>query len=144
MKLSDTPNLFPCCGRRLTSSLFRFVPCTEYNWGLMDWVTQAGLGAVILFWLWGYGRGWIKIILNAETLSLNPLSSHFRELAARIIPLEKRLRESGGFQGIDTASSQYNKDHSQQAHLHALIVQSAFKWPTQILDLAKYSFNFEG
>lgn len=65
--------------------------------------------------------------LNAETLRLNPLSSHFRELATRIIHLEKRLGESGGFQGIDLSSSQYSEDHSQQAHPQAQNAQLVFK-----------------
>lgn len=65
-------------------------------------------------------------MFNAETLSLNPLSSHFRILTARITPLEKRLEQSGVFQGIDLASSQYNKDHSRQAHPHAKHVRQLF------------------
>lgn len=65
-------------------------------------------------------------MFNAETVRLNPLSSHFRTLTTRITPLEKRLGQSGAFQGIDLASSQYNKDHSRQAHPHAKHVPSAF------------------
>lgn len=92
-----------------------------------------------------YGGAWVNVFtLNAETLSLNPLCSHFRELAARIIPSEKGLGESGGFQGIHLATSQYSEDHSQQAHPHSQNVQSVFKWPTEILDLAKYSFRVGG
>lgn len=80
----------------------------------------------------------------SETLSLNPLSSHFRELAARIIPLEKRFGESVGFQGTDPAISQYSEDCSQQTHSQAQNVQLVFKWPPRILVLARYPSRVEG
>lgn len=44
------------------------------------------LGTVILFWIWRYGQG---SVLNTEGIGFNPLSSHFREPAGRIIALKR-------------------------------------------------------
>lgn len=44
------------------------------------------LGTVILFWIWSYGA---VRVLNTGGIGFNPLSSHFRELAGRIIALKR-------------------------------------------------------
>ena len=127
-----------------------FIPCSNFSLNRIE-SRIYGLGnpsrvrAVMLLWICGYGGGWGNVFtFNTGTQSLNPLSSHFRELAARIIPLEKRLGESGGFQGIDPASSRCSEYGSQQGHPRAQNVQSVSKWPTRVLDLVKYSFRVEG